>query len=71
MGFKYVDLFAGIGGFRIALDRAGGECVYTSEINEKCRENYILNFGGRVFGDIKKIKETDVPDHDLISAGFP
>lgn len=69
--FRYIDLFAGIGGFRIALDRAGGECVYTSEINPRCRESYRENFGDDPHGDIKAQDERLVPDHDLLAGGFP
>lgn len=69
--FKYIDLFAGIGGFRIALDSVGGSCVYTSEIDQNCRESYVRNFGGSVNGDIKIENENDIPDHDVLAAGFP
>lgn len=69
--FKYIDLFAGIGGFRIALDSVGGRCVYTSEIDQSCRDVYVKNFGGSVNGDIKNEDEKDIPDHDVLAAGFP
>ena len=69
--FKYVDLFAGIGGFRLALDASGGECVYSSEINPACREVYRNNFGDEPTGDIKRIDECSVPDHDILAGGFP
>ena len=69
--FKYVDLFAGIGGFRLALAASGGECVYSSEINPACREVYRNNFGDEPTGDIKRIDECSVPDHDILAGGFP
>jgi len=69
--FRYIDLFAGMGGFRSALDSVGGTCVYSSEINPDCRETYRLNFGDLPDGDIKEVDERKVPDHDLIAGGFP
>ena len=67
----YIDLFAGIGGFRIALDKHGAECVFTSEIDEHCIATYKDNFGGTVHGDIRKINEKKIPEHDILCAGFP
>lgn len=69
--FSYIDLFAGMGGFRRALDEAGGECVYSSEMNPVCREFYKRNFGELPDGDITKVDERRIPDHDLIAGGFP
>lgn len=70
--FTFVDLFAGIGGFRMAFEGAGGRCVFTSEWNEFAQITYKANFGDHaVHGDITKIKEADVPDHDILLAGFP
>lgn len=69
--FRYVDLFAGIGGFRLALDAAGGKCVYASEINPSCREVYKNNFGDEPKGDIKQIDENSIPDHEILAGGFP
>lgn len=69
--FKFIDLFAGIGGFRIAMQSVGGKCVFSSEWDEKAKETYEANFGEVPFGDIKAIHETDVPDHDVLCAGFP
>lgn len=69
--FTYIDLFAGMGGFRRALDAAGGRCVYSSEINPSCRETYRNNFGDVPDGDITKVDERSIPDHDLIAGGFP
>jgi len=69
--FRYVDLFAGIGGFRLALDSAGGKCVYSSEINPSCRDVYEENFGDMPSGDIKEVDENSVPDHEVLAGGFP
>lgn len=71
MNFRYIDLFAGIGGIRIPFDRFGGECVFSSEWDLKAQETYEANFGERPSGDITKIHENDVPDHDILLAGFP
>ena len=67
----FIDLFAGIGGIRIAFERAGGECVFTSEWDEPCQVMYEANFGEKPWGDITKIKADDVPDHDILTGGFP
>ena len=69
--FLYIGLFAGIGGFRIALDRLGGHCVFASEIDRFARANYELNHLDRPAGDITKISEDLIPDHDLLVGGFP
>lgn len=67
----FIDLFAGTGGIRLALDRCGAECVFTSEINKYAKLVYENNFSGQVSGDITKIKEEDIPAHDVLCAGFP
>lgn len=69
--FKFIDLFAGIGGIRIAFERAGGKCVFTSEWDKPCQIMYEANFGEKPFGDITKIVADDVPDHDVLTGGFP
>jgi DNA (cytosine-5)-methyltransferase 1 len=69
--FRYVELFAGVGGFRLALDRMGGQCVFASEIDRFARKNYELNHLDRPAGDITKISARLVPDHDLLVGGFP
>jgi len=69
--FKFIDLFAGIGGFRIALQSLGGNCVFSSEIDKYARQSYEANFGDAANGDIREIDEKDVPDHDILCAGFP
>lgn len=71
---KFVDLFAGIGGFHLALSQLGFECVFASEIDEYARETYRANFhiSEAMFNkDIRKICPSDIPDHDLLCAGFP
>lgn len=71
--FKFIDLFAGIGGFRLALQNLGGKCVFTSEWDEQAKKTYQANFGDRPFGDITK-EETKqfIPDNfDILCAGFP
>ncbi len=70
-GFEFIDLFAGIGGFRIALESHGGECVFSSEWDENSQETYAKNFGEIPEGDITKIHERYVPKHNIICAGFP
>jgi len=74
---KFIDLFCGIGGFRTAMDEACieneiiPECVFSSDIDSFCQDSYEANFGERPFGDITKIDEKDIPDHDILFAGFP
>jgi DNA (cytosine-5)-methyltransferase 1 len=69
--FKFIDLFAGIGGIRLAYQNLGGKCVFTSEWNDFAKKTYEANFGEVPFGDITKINEHQIPDHDLLLAGFP
>ena len=69
--FRFIDLFAGIGGFRLAFHNLGGKCVFTSEWNHYAQKTYHANFGEVPFGDITKIDEKEVPDHDILVAGFP
>lgn len=69
--FNFIDLFAGIGGMRLAYESAGGHCVFSSEWDKKCQETYYQNFGEIPFGDITKINAQDIPDHDVLVAGFP
>jgi len=69
--FRFIDLFAGIGGIRIALEKHGGECVFSSEWDKYCQKTYHENFGEWPEGDITKIKASSIPDHDLLAAGFP
>ncbi len=69
--FTFIDLFAGIGGFRISMQNLGGNCVFSSEIDKYSKKSYELNFGEIPFGDITKINENDIPEHDVLCAGFP
>jgi DNA (cytosine-5)-methyltransferase 1 len=68
---KFVDLFAGLGGFHLALRDLSHECVFACDINSNLREIYYKNFGIYPKGDIRLIKETDIPSHDILCAGFP
>ena len=69
--FKFIDLFAGIGGIRLAYQNLGGKCVYSSEYDKFAKVTYEANFGEVPFGDITKIDEKSIPDHDILLAGFP
>jgi DNA (cytosine-5)-methyltransferase 1 len=69
--FKFIDLFAGIGGIRLAFQNLGGKCVFTSEWDKFSKMTYEANFGEVPFGDITQISEEDIPDHDILLAGFP
>lgn len=69
--FKFIDLFAGIGGIRMAFESCGGKCVFSSEWDKYCQITYKKNFGEAPHGDIRKIKASEVPDHDILTAGFP
>jgi DNA (cytosine-5)-methyltransferase 1 len=71
MGFKFADLFCGVGGFHIALAELGGDCVFACDIDKECQNVYENNFGMRPKGDITKIDANDVPDHDVLVGGFP
>lgn len=74
---KFIDLFCGIGGFRVAFEEACEEndiqpdCVFSSDIDKYAQESYEANFGEKPFGDITKINENDIPDHDILFGGFP
>ena len=70
-GFNFIDLFAGIGGFRIALENHGGECVFSSEWDDNSQITYYRNFGEVPRGDITEIHEKNVPKHNVLCAGFP
>jgi DNA (cytosine-5)-methyltransferase 1 len=72
-GFRFIDLFAGIGGIRMAFESLGGECVFTSEWDDYAQKTYAENFANThaIHGDITQIHEDDVPDHDVLLGGFP
>ncbi|WP_423800768.1 DNA (cytosine-5-)-methyltransferase [Neobacillus sp. SAB-20_R2A] len=70
-GVKFIDLFAGIGGFRIAMESFGAVCVYSSEWDKHAQKTYFENYGEMPEGDITKVKVEDIPAHDILCAGFP
>ena len=69
--FTFIDLFAGIGGMRLPFQKLNGKCVFTSEWDKFAQKTYAANFGEIPNGDITKIHAKDIPDHDLLLAGFP
>ena len=69
--FKFIDLFAGIGGFHQAMEQLGGECVFASEIDKYAIETYYENYGINSDCNIRDIDEKDIPKHDVLCAGFP
>jgi len=71
MSITFIDLFAGVGGFRVALEQLGATCVFSSEIDKYALQVYKANFNEDASGDITKIKEEDIPAHDVLCAGFP
>lgn len=74
---RFIDLFCGVGGFRVAMDQSCKEkniipeCVFSADIDRNCQESYLQNFGHRPSGDITKITAKNIPDHDMLFAGFP
>ena len=70
-GYRFIDLFAGIGGFHLALESFGARCVYANEWDKFAQDVYYSNFGIRPEGDITKVDESTIPDHDILCAGFP
>jgi DNA (cytosine-5)-methyltransferase 1 len=69
--FRFIDLFAGIGGIRLGLERSGGICVFSSEWDDDAAKTYEAYFGDKPAGDITKIQNKDIPDHDILAGGFP
>lgn len=69
--YTFIDLFAGIGGMHIAYDSAGARCVYSNEWNKYSQQTYYANFGIQPDDDITKVVAEDIPDHDILVAGFP
>ena len=70
-GYKFIDLFCGIGGFHLALSSFGASCVFASDIDYYAQTSYQKNFGIVPYGDITKIIVKDIPHHDILCAGFP
>jgi DNA (cytosine-5)-methyltransferase 1 len=70
---KFIDLFCGLGGFRIALEnlRKEAQCVFSCDFDADSQKSYEANFGEKPFGDITKISEVEIPEHDVLFAGFP
>ena len=71
LDYTFIDLFAGLGGFRIALESLGANCVYSSEWDDSVQKVYAENFGDTPQGDITQVDEHTIPDHDILCAGFP
>lgn len=69
--YKFIDLFAGIGGFHLALTSLGAKCIFASEWDKHAANSYFQNYGILPFGDITKINEKDIPNHDILCGGFP
>ena len=68
---RFIDLFCGIGGFRIAFEKAGCKCVFSSDWNKYAQQTYAANFGETPHGDIHSVAVADIPAHDILCAGFP
>lgn len=71
MRFKFIDLFAGVGGIRLPFDELGGECVFSSEWDVHAQKTYEANFGHKPHGDITQVEVEDIPAHNILLGGFP
>ncbi|WP_051150930.1 DNA (cytosine-5-)-methyltransferase [Tatumella saanichensis] len=69
--FRFIDLFAGIGGIRLPFQQRGGHCVFTSEWDKYAQKTYLANYGEMPVGDITRVRAADIPDHDILLGGFP
>lgn len=70
--YRFIDLFAGLGGFHLALEKLGCKCVFASELQQELQELYYLNHGIKCHGDINQVNiKNDIPSHDILCAGFP
>ncbi|MGY2923488.1 DNA-cytosine methyltransferase [Ewingella americana] len=70
-GFSFIDLFAGLGGFHLALSKLGGTCVFAAEWKKNLQDLYETNFNLRPEGDITSVALESIPEHDVLTAGFP
>lgn len=70
-GLKFADLFCGVGGFRLGMESAGFECVFSCDVNAECRRTYEANFGDEPDGDVRAVDPTKISDFDVLCAGFP
>ncbi len=68
---RFIDLFCGIGGIRLGMESQGFKCVFSCDINVECQKTYYTNFHDMPMGDIRSIDENDIPDHEILCAGFP
>ena len=68
---RFIDLFCGIGGFRFAFERAGGQCVFSSDWDRFSQQTYAANFGEKPHGDIHTVAVADIPKFDILCGGFP
>ncbi len=68
---RFIDLFCGIGGFRIAFEKVGGRCVFSSDYDKFSQQTYEANFGEKPHGDIHSVAVADIPAHDILCGGFP
>jgi len=68
---SFIDLFCGVGGIRLGLEKAGFKCLFSSDINLECQKTYFNNFNEMPRGDISKIDNSEIPKHDILCAGFP
>jgi DNA (cytosine-5)-methyltransferase 1 len=69
--FTFIDLFAGIGGFRLGLESIGGKCVFSCEVDKHAAKTYEAWYGDNPLGDVTQLNPLDVPDHDILTGGFP
>lgn len=70
-GLRFIDLFCGIGGFRIGFERTGAKCVFSCDWDKFSRQTYAANFGEEPYGDIHTVAVAEIPPHDILCAGFP
>ncbi len=69
--YTFIDLFCGIGGMRLAFEKAGCTCLFSSDWDKYAQQTYAANFGEIPIGNIREIASSDIPDHDILTAGFP